>query len=259
MRCGHRRAGVGSRSRGPVARRGDRRERSHTPGAAMSGLSRFPAGAERRDHGRRTPATCGYVDRRPRGRCPRSGCAVAPAVAGVRRDLAEAGELTCTVGTLWRSASREFVGQVDQHHAETAGPLDLVGLLDPGDHAAVADHDLARRLGRVEGVLPGRARRRPRSDAADLPRRRDQRRRADRAPSTVVLIPAYSWPLPSSTVAAVRARPCSPRPWSPRATRGRSVEAPGPLLPAEVATKMPAEAADRKARSTGVGRGRRCC
>ena len=35
-----------------------------------------------------------------------------------------------------------------------------------------------------------------------------------------------------------------------------SVAAPGPLLPAEAATKMPAEAADRKASSTGSSSGR---
>ena len=71
--------------------------------------------------------------------------------------------------------------------------------------------------------------------------------------NTVVLMPAYFAPLPSTTVPAYGATVLAATVVSHGATWSR-VDGPGPLLPAEVETKMPAEAADRKARSTGSAR-----
>ncbi len=57
-------------------------------------------------------------------------------------------------------------------------------------------------------------------------------------------------PLPSTTVPACGATVLAATVVSQGAT-WLSVDAPGPSLPAEVATKMPALAAERNARSTG--------
>src|SRR5512132_4288528 len=75
-------------------------------------------------------------------------------------------------------------------------------------------------------------------------------RAGPRLPRTVVLIPAYFLPLPRTTVPAYGATVLA----ATVVTHGVTwfaVDAPGPALPAEVATKMPADAADRNARSTG--------
>ena len=68
--------------------------------------------------------------------------------------------------------------------------------------------------------------------------------------NTVVLMPAYFAPLPSTTVPAYGATVLAATVVSHGATWSR-VDAPGPLLPAEVETKMPAAAAARNAWSTG--------
>src|SRR4029450_10208719 len=64
-------------------------------------------------------------------------------------------------------------------------------------------------------------------------------------PKTVVLIPAYFLPLPRTTVPAYGATVLA----ATVVTQGvtwLAVDASGPALPAEVATKMPADAAVRK-------------
>ena len=54
------------------------------------------------------------------------------------------------------------------HHADTAGALYLEALVDPSDDAAVAMHDIAGGLGRVERAGRSRAPRRRRRRAASL-------------------------------------------------------------------------------------------
>ena len=63
-------------------------------------------------------------------------------------------------------------------------------------------------------------------------------------PKTVVLIPAYFLPLPSTTVPAYGATVLAPTVVT-QGTTWFKVAAPGPAFPAAVATKMPADAADR--------------
>ena len=70
------------------------------------------------------------------------------------------------------------------------------------------------------------------------------------SPKTVVLIPAYFLPLPRTTVPAYGATVLAATVVTQGVTWFR-VDAPAPALPAEVATKIPAEAADRNAKSTG--------
>ena len=145
---------------------------------------------------------------------------------------------------------------VDQDHADAAGLLHGQALVDARGHAAIADHDLAGHLGRVEhgraAVVRGReAQRQLPSDPRRAGRRRgiDQRRRADGRGDRERRCRSRRCPASPSLRRCGCA--CPPPPWSATGRGAPPCELVGPLLPAEAATNTPASAANRKAISTG--------
>ena len=84
-----------------------------------------------------------------------------------------AGGFTWTVGTACLSVSSEELRQVDQDHADAAAALDLGALGDAVNDAAVADHDLAGDLGRVQGAGPAQGRARWRGRGCRVGRQHD--------------------------------------------------------------------------------------
>ena len=159
-------------------RRRSTRARMSWPGAITSGLSRSPPPARSgpRDEnaavcgaGASNTIVDGSIDRR--GRTAVSPRTPSPPV----RSMSD----KCTVGIEWKSAFSEFGRRVHEHHADAARLLDRVGSCYARVDAAIAEHDLAGHLGRVEHraappLSSGRE--------ARAPPQRDPRR-ADRRPS----------------------------------------------------------------------------
>ena len=225
-----------------------------TPGAVMSGLSRSPpparagpldenAGHRRRLDRRRCPTPRSSPSRR-RGR-------------GVRLDR-RAGDAVDVDGRHEVEVGVERVRRRCSARIMPTPPavLDREALVGAGVDAAVADHDLAGDLGRVEDDVPGptsRSTARPAVGSAPGDRRVgrvDQRRgwaRPGRRRGRCSVAP-----LPSVTVlvdaAVVRARRDRGH---PRRVVRDACWRRGPLLPADAATKTPASAAPRNASSTG--------
>ena len=117
------------------------------PGAMRSGFSRspLPARSGPRDEKEAVNGAGRVVDDRRlvdgRRRAGRRGIGLDGRAVGV---LQVHGRHEVEVGV-------ERVGAgVDQDHAHAAGLLHRQALVDAGSHAAVADHDLAGHLGRVE-------------------------------------------------------------------------------------------------------------
>ncbi len=143
----------------------------------------------------------------------------------------------------------ERVGRgVGEDHAHAAGALDLEALVDAGVHAAIADDDLAGCLGRVERAGDAQLRVAPRQRSElDAARGDDWRERRQRRASSTRR--RSGSPLPSSTTWNAR-RNVDAATVVTHGAGWSSVLAPGPLLPAELATKTPAFDAPRKAWAT---------
>ena len=145
----------------------------------MSGFSRSPAPA-RAGRATRTPPSNG-AGRVEHDRAPALIVAVA-CRRRVRLDRQRRRRLTTwTVGTKWRSALSEFAARCYEHHADAAGLLHGEALVVRAFDAAVAEHDLAGDLGRIEQappLSPAEAQGEPRRVGAGQPAASSRRRAA---------------------------------------------------------------------------------
>ena len=177
---------------------------------------------------------------------------MAPAVRAYARTVSERGTLRWTVGTACVSASREF--SVRLTSTMPMPPARLTSwdfsarALNPRSQTTILLSTL------TGSSVPARQTDDRATDTPDLLTRDALTSGAGpMLENTVVLMPAYFAPLPSTTVPPYGATVLVATVVSHGATCS-TVDGPGPLLPAAVATKTPALAADRKARSTGSAR-----
>ena len=171
-------------------------------------------------------------------RLPRFRVALAPAVRAYARTVSELGTSRCTVGNAWVSASREFsvrlTSTMPTPPARSTSSDLSVRALTPRSQTTILLRTLAG------SSVPATQTDDRATETPDLLTRAAMTSGAGPTLlNTVVLMPAYFLPLPSSTVPAYGAIVLAATVVSHGATWS-TVAGPGPLLPADVETKMPA-------------------